>query len=366
MKLHLLGIPHTITDLEHSHCAFTGKVQKFPAMMRPKGYHIIHYGVEGADTEAQEHINLMSRYEQNMLRGHDGSDKRKFVGDSGDISNPLYQTFNARLRTELLNRVKPEDLVLLPFGWGHADAVKGCGFTLVESGIGYPDLYPEAPHKIYESFAWMHFHQGRENRSGKNYEWVVPNYFDVTQWDFRPTPEKNAVVYFGRICDIKGLPTVVELAKRRKDLNFIICGQGDPTPYLTEPNITYLEPLSGRARSDLLGRAMAVLMPTVFTEPFAGVAVEAMLCGTPVLSVTYGAFTETIEDTVTGFRCHTLGDWLAALVRAPSLDRAYISSRARTLYGFERVGAMYDRVFQQIGDLRGEGWFSTRSTLWNG
>ena len=89
-----------------------------------------------------------------------------------------------------------------------------------------------------------------------------------------------------------------------------------------------------------------------------------MLCGTPLLSVSYGAFTETIEDEVTGFRCHTLGDWLAALAHAPMLDRAYIAERARRLYGFNRVGKMYDRAFKQIADLHGEGWYSSHSQWW--
>ena len=29
MKLHLLALPHTVTRADFSHCAFTGKVQRF-------------------------------------------------------------------------------------------------------------------------------------------------------------------------------------------------------------------------------------------------------------------------------------------------------------------------------------------------
>jgi len=332
-------------------------------MMKGLGYQIIHYGVAGAQTEADEHVELMSRCRQNTLRGHDCSDQAKFVGDDGNVSSPLYLEFNRRLREALVERVTQADLVLLPFGWGHAQAVEGLPFTLVESGIGYPNLYPGAQHRIYESYAWMHFHQGRENRNGKNYEWVVPNYFDVDEWDFQPSPDLNTVVFLGRICDLKGLPTVVEIAKHRPDLHFILCGQGDPKPYLTESNIGYQPPLTGRARSAFLGNARAVLMPSNFTEPFAGVSVESQFCGTPVLSTSYGAFTENIEDEVTGFRCHTLGDWLAALDRASDLDRAYIATRARRLYGYDRVGKMYDRVFKQIVGLRGAGWYDERSAF---
>jgi glycosyltransferase involved in cell wall biosynthesis len=329
-------------------------------MMVPLGYDVIHYGVEGADTAAQTHVNLMTRAEQTTLRGHDGSDPARFYGADGNVATPLYREFNRRLRVALERHVEPGDLVLLPFGHGHGDAVRGEPWTLVESGIGYPELYG-APFQIFESYAWMHWHQGRANRNGKNYEWVIPNYFDVDAWDVQLRPDPRTVVYMGRICAEKGLPTLVEIARRRPDLRFVLCGQGDPKPYLVAPNIEYLPPITGRDRSALLGSAAVVLMPTVFTEPFGGVAVEAMLCGSPVLSVGYGAFTETIEDEATGFRCHTMGDWLAALDRAPELDRAYIAARARRLYGYERVGRMYDRAFQAIADLRDEGWYSMRS-----
>jgi len=329
------------------------------------GYEVTHYGVEGADTEAAEHVSIMSRAEQNYLRGHDGSDARKFVGDDGDTGTRLYREFNRRLRIALRERVSPADLILMPFGHGHAEAVQGFDPNqLIESGIGYPILYHGAPFKVFESYAWMHWHQGRENRQGKNYEWVIPNYFDADAWDFTPYSAPDTVVFLGRICDAKGLPVIVEVAKRRPDLRFVICGQGDPAPYLAAaPNIEYWAPMTGRARSDYLGNALACIMPTVFTEPFGGVAVEAQLCGTPVLSTPYGAFTETIEDEVTGFRCHTLGDFMAALDRVSDLDRQYISDRARRLYGFGRVARMYDRAFRMILDLRGDGWYSMRSAF---
>jgi glycosyltransferase involved in cell wall biosynthesis len=47
-------------------------------------------------------------------------------------------------------------------------------------------------------------------------------------------------------------------------------------------------------------------MPRCYIEPFGGSGVEVLLCGTPLIAVDYGAFTETIIDGVNGFRCHTL------------------------------------------------------------
>lgn len=364
MKLHLLGLPHTVTDPEHSHCAFTGKILRFPEMMKDRGYHIIHYGVEGAQTVADQQITIMSRAEQDQLRGHDGSDKAKFYSDDCNTEFPLYKEFNKRLRKVLMDTVTQSDIVLLPFGHGHQDALNNMPFIKLESGIGYPTLYTGAEFKIFESNAWMHYHQGKANRNGRNYEWVIPNYYKPSDWGIKSQPLPDApVVYLGRITEQKGVSTVIEVAKRRPDIKFLIVGQGDPKPYLTERNVFYVPAVTHKMRNLLLSNARAVIMPTLFTEPFAGVSVEAQLCGTPVLSTAYGAFTETIEDEVTGFRCHTLGDFLAGLDRVQELDRGYIARRARSLYGYDRVSKMYDRVFQQIADLQGEGWYSSRSVF---
>jgi glycosyltransferase involved in cell wall biosynthesis len=90
-------------------------------------------------------------------------------------------------------------------------------------------------------------------------------------------------------------------------------------------------------------------------------AVEAMLCGTPVISVDYGAMTETVQDGM-GFRCHTLQDWLDAIDAAGDLDRAAIAARARAKYSLEACGRQYDRIFRDLNNLYGEGWYTLRAT----
>ena len=89
-------------------------------------------------------------------------------------------------------------------------------------------------------------------------------------------------------------------------------------------------------------------------------AVEAMLCGTPVISVDYGAMTETIQPGM-GFRCHTLGDWLDGVNAVESLDRRYIADTARKKYSLQACGAKYDKIFKQIDALNRKGWYEIDS-----
>jgi glycosyltransferase involved in cell wall biosynthesis len=91
-------------------------------------------------------------------------------------------------------------------------------------------------------------------------------------------------------------------------------------------------------------------------------AVEAMLCGTPVVAVDYGAMTETVVAGVSGFHCHTLQDWIDGIHNAANLDRRAIATIARTLWSLEACGARYDKIFRQLNDLYRCGWYTIR---WN-
>lgn len=366
-RLHLLGLPHTQTTDEFSHCAFTGKIKRFSPMMRSIGYDVTHYGIAGGDSGATKQIDVLSVTEWDDLRNQVMQQKygrpmrsTDFYGDLVDTNNILYKTFNQRLQNTMLENVGPHDIICLPFGHSHEDAIRIFKQHKIETGIGYPYAYQ--PFRVYESYAWYHYHMGKEQRQGSDYHWVIPNYFDISAWTFNPTPE-NYLLYFGRIMENKGLNIVWEIAKHRPDLKVIICGQGNPQPYLNLPNIEYRAPLHGTARSDLLGNAMAVLMPTRYVEPFGGVTVEAQLTGTPVLGSTYGSFTETITDGSNGFKCHTIGDYLKAIenIELGNLSRQHISTTAREKYNMYNLAHDYDKVFKQVDDLRGKGWYSLHS-----
>ncbi len=47
-------------------------------MMRPIGYEVIHYGVEGADCGATRYVEVMTQADQHRLLGHDNSDPNIF------------------------------------------------------------------------------------------------------------------------------------------------------------------------------------------------------------------------------------------------------------------------------------------------
>jgi hypothetical protein len=357
MRLLMPGLPHTRTTIAFSHCAFSMKVRRWAPMMAPLGYECVHLGVGEPDSPGwAESVEVMSPALQTDLLGYDpAATGHKFIGDDANVGHACYQVFNRRLKALLEKMVRPDDWICLPFGHGHGAAIKGMEGQCIETGIGYPQCI--VPYRVYESYGWLNWHLGRDNRHATVSEWVVPNYFDPDEWPLRPSaPREGAyVLYFGRIIESKGINVVWQLAKARPDLTFVLCGQGDATPWLTEPNLHYVPPAVGMGRAAMLHGAKCVLMPTQYVEPFGGVAVEAMMTGTPVLTSDHSAFPET--NPCPDCRPHTLGDWLGALDKV--IDRTDPERlRARTVgkYSLAAIGPEYDRVFRQLPAIKANGW----------
>lgn len=320
-------------------------------MLQAQGYEVIEYSNEGSESSANEHVAMMTAAEFEDLYGNRNS--TDFHGNDATIGSDGHKLFESRLIPAIKERLEPQDIICHPFGHAHQVLMSEFpGHQHVETGIGYPTLMPNS-FRIFESYAWMHYHQGKENRNGRNYEWVIPNYYDLDDWDISLTPG-SYLAFLGRITEMKGLDTMLALADH-SPWPIVLHGQGDPSRW-AHPNIEYRGPLTGKDRSAFLKEARALLAPTVFTEPFCGMAVEAMLCGTPVISVDYGAMTETVREGM-GFRCHTLQDWVDAVNAAGDFDRQFIADSARSRYSLEACGQKYKKVFEQLNDLYRGGWY---------
>lgn len=120
-------------------------------------------------------------------------------------------------------------------------------------------------------------------------------------------------------------------------------------------DVTYVGEVDRQAKLDLLGAAECLLNPIVWAEPFGMVMIEALACGTPVLSSDYGAAPEIVEDGVVGFVRHGRAGLVAALGQLDEIDRGACRSRVKDQFSVERMVAAHVAVYRLAISERGRG-----------
>jgi glycosyltransferase involved in cell wall biosynthesis len=283
-----------------------------------------------------------------------------------------FREMNARAIAAIQERAQPRDLILLTTGWPQKPIADffGAEHQVVEYGIGYEGVF--APFRVFESYAWMQTVYGRDagmtgesamSKQGRFYDAVIPNYFEVDQFP-AGTGDGGYLLFLGRLIESKGLRVAIDAAKRA-GLPLVVAGQGNPEEFgLSEEDEEgaplYVGVADPQYRAALMGGAIAILCPSLYLEPFGGAAVEAQMCGTPAITTDWGAYPETVEEGVSGFRCRTMAEFDAAVEAAPGLSREKIRERAIRLYSTEAVAAQYDRYFKRLADLYEDGFYQVR------
>ena len=115
-----------------------------------------------------------------------------------------------------------------------------------------------------------------------------------------PEHTRSGFLYVGRLSEEKG---VVLLARASVSVNapVRIAGSGPlEDELLAWPSLNRLGRLSHEQAIHEIGRAMALVLPSVWYEGFPMVVVEAFAAGTPVIASRIGSLAELIEDGVTG------------------------------------------------------------------
>lgn len=358
MRFHLVSLPYTQTTDDFPACAFTMKVRKFAKMMHGAGHEVFLYSGERNTTPCTEHIACIS--EEMRAEAVGGI---HYTMSSFDSSLPHWVHFNTTVIEQMRPRLQPQDFICIIGGTSQkviADAFPD--HMTVEFGIGYPGTF--AKFRVFESYAWMHTVYGTTNTNaaaldGRFFDTVIHGYIDAEEFtlgDGKGDDQGEYLMFIGRLIERKGFQIAADACERLGE-RLIVAGVGTPPAYGE-----YVGPV-GLDRADLFRGAKAIFAPTTYIEPYGTVIPEAMMCGTPAITTDWGAFTETVEQGVTGFRCHTLGEFMEAAQLAPLLDRGHIRDIAYERFSLERTAVKYERYFRRLLTLWGDGWYSTESGL---
>ena len=153
---------------------------------------------------------------------------------------------------------------------------------------------------------------------------VIHNGIDVERWhpvqdaDFVRSvgmdPDRPSVVFVGRITRQKGLPYLLQAARRLPpEVQLVLCAGAPDTPEImaevqegvrllqqTRQGVIWIERMLPRDElSAVLAAATTFVCPSVY-EPLGIVNLEAMACGAAVVGTATGGIPEVVDDGVTG------------------------------------------------------------------
>lgn len=349
MRFHVVSLPHTQTTLDYTACAFTEKVRKFCIMMKNVGHHVTLYSGDQNQAPCDEHVQCYTEKDRLEAVG-----PFHYTMASFDSSKPHWVRFNNKVIQELAPRLEQQDFICIIGGYSNkpiADAYPS--HMTVEFGIGYPGTF--AKYRVFESYAWMHTVYGAEARlasaaDGRFFDAVIPAYIEQELFPFVEEPD-DYYLFMGRLTERKGYQIAADVCKHM-GVELLIAGQGTPPSYGT-----YVGVVGAQRRAELFGHAIASFAPTIYVEPFGTVVIESQMCGTPALTTDWGAFTETVVNGLSGYRCRTLKDFIEAAGKAKELDRKKIREYAEGRYSLEVVQLQYDAYFKKLLTLWEDGWY---------
>lgn len=349
MKFHVVAFPHTVTNKAYCHCAYTQKTLNFCKMMTSLGHTVFHYGTEGSTVEA-EHVTIITENQrQAWFPREDG-----YPEITCDITEPYWNFSNNRAIQEIEKRIEPKDFICLINYAQRPIAAAFPGHRSVEYGIGY-SMGTFAKYRVFESDAWRK-HIQQEGGRVEPYDAVIPNYFDPADFPFSEQKD-DYFLFVGRMIENKG---IIEAARacHAAGAKLIMAGRSACNQYqidrvhnglCTLRNVEQIGSIGVQRRGELMSRARALFVLTKYLPPFEGVSIEAMLCGTPVITSNHGCFLETIVPGV-GFRAdpESQPEIRKAMDAVASLDPHFIRDYAVKNFSLDVVRHRYQAYFNGL------------------
>jgi glycosyltransferase involved in cell wall biosynthesis len=113
-------------------------------------------------------------------------------------------------------------------------------------------------------------------------------------------------------------------------------------------DIEYVGELGYEDKRTALGEATCLLNPIEWPEPFGMVMVEALACGTPVVTTRQGAAPEIVKDGVVGFVCDDEESLVSATRRIGEIDRATCRAYVDQHFSVTRMVQHHLALYEQV------------------
>jgi glycosyltransferase involved in cell wall biosynthesis len=142
-----------------------------------------------------------------------------------------------------------------------------------------------------------------------------------------------------------GLPLIV-VSKMREDVELDYF-EKQVRP-VADDSITFFGEISPEERDAHLRRAIALVNPIAWEEPFGLVMLEALALGTPAIVTPRGAAPEIITDGVTGFVVDDVERGIEAVTRIAEIDRSACRASVEGYFSARRMVSQHEELYRDV------------------
>ena len=191
---------------------------------------------------------------------------------------------------------------------------------------------------------------------------VVHNGIITDDFTFSENHE-GYLLYLGRITKDKSPHLAIQAAKDTGNRIVVAGGSidsknsdyiddtyfGEEIRPLLNSSVEWFGPADLQQKVELYGNAKAVIFPSLWSEAFGLVPIEAMACGTPVIAFNRGGPKETIRDGETGFLVEDYAQMVEAVSRVEAIDRSKCRAHVLSNFSYLTCTKNYLKIIDGLG-----------------
>ena len=188
---------------------------------------------------------------------------------------------------------------------------------------------------------------------------VVYNGVDMARIQFNDAPE-DYLVLVARMVPNKGIAEAIEIARRAGE-RLVLVGpvthyipwsrayyEERVRPHVDDDRVVHWPELPNAEVLELVSKAKGFLFPLQWEEPFGLAVVEAMACGTPVVTLSRGSMPELVADGVSGFVAESEDELAGAVAKLGSLDRRRVRTHVEERFTYQRMVDAYEALYTTL------------------
>jgi glycosyltransferase involved in cell wall biosynthesis len=217
------------------------------------------------------------------------------------------------------------------------------------------EFFADAPPNLF--FNCVSQSQANSFSDLPNFLGIVQNGIEADDFPFTTTKD-DYLLWLGRICEEKGPHLAIQAAQSAR-MPLVIAGQVYPFRYhqdfyarevrpLLNGLIRFVDTPTLDQKMKLLANARALLLTSTAEETSSLVAMEAMACGTPVVTLRRGAFPEIVADGETGFVVRSIEEMAQALGGLDRISPAACRARVERHFSASRMAQDYQEVYRKV------------------